>query len=132
VSKLNAPLAPGQAKPTVGSIYADIGFGGLWGGLGTRIFMIGTLTARAYGDLKLWCGLQLTDSTLLAMNSPVAALRQLQGLRRTAHHRIGRAREEVNSAFLLLAPVPPDVPFISCALDWSVLWPVTVVGHEYS
>ena len=45
VSKLNAPLAPGQAKPTVGSIYAEIGFGGLWGGLGTRIFMIGTLTA---------------------------------------------------------------------------------------
>ncbi|BGP30533.1 Cu/Pi carrier [Rhodotorula toruloides] len=45
VSKLNAPLQPGQAKPTVGSIYQQIGFGGLWGGLGTRIIMIGTLTA---------------------------------------------------------------------------------------
>ena len=29
---------------TAGSIYADIGFSGLWQGLGTRIFMIGTLT----------------------------------------------------------------------------------------
>jgi len=29
---------------TVGSIYAEIGFKGLWNGLGTRIFMIGTLT----------------------------------------------------------------------------------------
>ena len=37
VSKLNAPAKAGVAKPTIGSIYADIGFGGLWGGLGTRI-----------------------------------------------------------------------------------------------
>ncbi|GAA5891059.1 hypothetical protein JCM16303_004797, partial [Sporobolomyces ruberrimus] len=44
VSKLNAPLKPGEAKPAVGSIYSEIGFGGLWAGLGTRIFMIGTLT----------------------------------------------------------------------------------------
>ena len=29
---------------TAGSIYKDIGFAGLWKGLGTRIFMIGTLT----------------------------------------------------------------------------------------
>jgi solute carrier family 25 phosphate transporter 3 len=45
VSKLNAPLKAGEAKPTVGTIYSQIGFGGLWGGLGTRIIMIGTLTA---------------------------------------------------------------------------------------
>jgi solute carrier family 25 (mitochondrial phosphate transporter), member 3 len=45
VSKLNAPLKAGEAKPTVGSIYGQIGFAGLWGGLGTRIVMIGTLTA---------------------------------------------------------------------------------------
>ena len=50
VSKLNAPLAPGQAKPSVGSIYSEIGFAGLWGGLGTRIFMIGEY-------LKLVCRL---------------------------------------------------------------------------
>lgn len=29
---------------SAGSIYKDIGFAGLWKGLGTRIFMIGTLT----------------------------------------------------------------------------------------
>ena len=45
VPMLNALLAPGQAKPIAGSIYAEIGFGGFWGGLGTRICMIGTFTA---------------------------------------------------------------------------------------
>ena len=44
-AELNAPLKPGQAKPTVGTIYSEIGFGGLWSGLGTRILMVGTLTA---------------------------------------------------------------------------------------
>lgn len=44
-AELNAPLKPGQAKPTVGTIYSEIGFAGLWGGLGTRILMVGTLTA---------------------------------------------------------------------------------------
>lgn len=44
-AELNAPLKPGQAKPTVGTIYSEIGFSGLWGGLGTRILMVGTLTA---------------------------------------------------------------------------------------
>ncbi|XP_044734994.1 phosphate carrier protein, mitochondrial-like [Chrysoperla carnea] len=40
VSKLN------QAKgATIGDIVKKIGFAGLWGGLGTRIVMIGTLTA---------------------------------------------------------------------------------------
>jgi solute carrier family 25 phosphate transporter 3 len=45
VSKLNAVGKEGSAKPSVGSIYKEIGFGGLWAGLGTRIVMIGTLTA---------------------------------------------------------------------------------------
>ncbi|KAI5480236.1 mitochondrial phosphate carrier protein [Pseudohyphozyma bogoriensis] len=60
VSKLNAPLKEGQAKPTVGSIYKDIGFGGLWGGLATRIVMIGTLTALQwliYDSFKVQVGL---------------------------------------------------------------------------
>ncbi|KAM0745558.1 putative mitochondrial phosphate carrier protein 2 [Meredithblackwellia eburnea MCA 4105] len=60
VSKLNAPLKEGQAKPTVVSIYKDIGFGGLWGGLGTRIVMIGTLTALQwliYDSFKVYMGL---------------------------------------------------------------------------
>jgi solute carrier family 25 phosphate transporter 3 len=30
---------------TIGSVYAKIGMSGLWAGLGTRIVMIGTLTA---------------------------------------------------------------------------------------
>lgn len=45
VSKLNAYREPGEAFGAVVSrIYKDIGFGGLWNGLGVRIVMIGTLT----------------------------------------------------------------------------------------
>jgi solute carrier family 25 phosphate transporter 3 len=45
------------------AIYADIGFAGLWKGLGTRIFMIGTLTCLQwciYDSFKVWCGLATT------------------------------------------------------------------------
>jgi solute carrier family 25 phosphate transporter 3 len=45
---------------TVGSIYKDIGFNGLWNGLGTRIFMIGTLTGLQwwiYDTYKVAVGL---------------------------------------------------------------------------
>ncbi|KAA1127048.1 Cu/Pi carrier [Puccinia graminis f. sp. tritici] len=45
VLKLNAVGKEGSGKPTVSSIYKEIGFGGLWAGLGTRIVMVGTLTA---------------------------------------------------------------------------------------
>ncbi|GAA5945615.1 uncharacterized protein JCM15063_001079, partial [Sporobolomyces koalae] len=65
VSKLNAPLKAGEAKPTVGSIYSQIGFSGLWAGLGTRIFMIGTLTALQwliYDSFKVAVGLPTTGS----------------------------------------------------------------------
>jgi solute carrier family 25 phosphate transporter 3 len=44
-------------------IYGEIGFAGLWKGLGTRIFMIGTLTCLQwviYDSFKIWCGLQTT------------------------------------------------------------------------
>lgn len=45
VSKLNAYREPGEGFGTVVSrIYKDIGFRGLWNGLGMRIVMIGTLT----------------------------------------------------------------------------------------
>lgn len=54
VSKLNAVGKEGTAKPTVGTIYKEIGFGGLWAGLGTRIVMIGTLTALQ------WCVVGVT------------------------------------------------------------------------
>ena len=46
-----------------GEIYKDIGFGGLWKGLGTRIFMVGTLTCMQwviYDSFKVWCGLATT------------------------------------------------------------------------
>jgi len=47
----------------VGEIYKDIGFNGLWKGLGTRIFMVGTLTCMQwviYDSFKVWCGLATT------------------------------------------------------------------------
>ena len=45
VSKLNAYRQPGEAFGAVTArIYKDIGFTGLWNGLGVRIVMIGTLT----------------------------------------------------------------------------------------
>ncbi|MBW0496383.1 hypothetical protein O181_036098 [Austropuccinia psidii MF-1] len=65
VSKLNAVGKEGSAKPTVGSIYKEIGFGGLWAGLGTRIVMIGTLTALQwliYDYVKVVFGLPTTGS----------------------------------------------------------------------
>jgi solute carrier family 25 phosphate transporter 3 len=65
VSKLNAPDKVGVAKPTVGSIYKEIGFSGLWAGLGTRILMIGTLTALQwliYDTFKVSMGLPTTGS----------------------------------------------------------------------
>ena len=48
---------------SAGEIYADIGFNGLWKGLGTRIFMIGTLTCLQwviYDSFKVAMGLQTT------------------------------------------------------------------------
>merc|ERR1712151_721124 len=48
---------------SVGEIYSDIGFNGLWKGLGTRIFMIGTLTCLQwviYDAFKVSMGLQTT------------------------------------------------------------------------
>lgn len=44
VSKLNSIQTGGSLGSNVSKIYSDIGFKGLWRGLGTRIIMIGTLT----------------------------------------------------------------------------------------
>jgi len=44
VSKLNNMKTSGTLGENVGKIYKDIGFAGLWRGLGTRIIMVGTLT----------------------------------------------------------------------------------------
>ena len=51
----------GTLSQKVGQIYSEIGFKGLWNGLGTRIFMIGTLTGLQwwiYDTFKVACGLQ--------------------------------------------------------------------------
>jgi len=48
---------------TAGEIYNEIGFKGIWAGLGTRIFMIGTLTGLQwyiYDSFKVAAGLQST------------------------------------------------------------------------
>lgn len=44
VSKLYSVKTGGTLGENLSKIYADIGFKGLWAGLGTRIIMIGTLT----------------------------------------------------------------------------------------
>ncbi|OAV87921.1 hypothetical protein PTTG_29232 [Puccinia triticina 1-1 BBBD Race 1] len=65
VSKLNAVGKEGSSKPTVRSIYKEIGSGGLWAGLGTRIMMIGTLTALQwliYDYVKVSFGFPTTGS----------------------------------------------------------------------
>ncbi|TPX08913.1 uncharacterized protein E0L32_009617 [Thyridium curvatum] len=64
VSKLNAYREPGEAFGAVVSrIYKDIGFGGLWNGLGVRIVMIGTLTGlqwTIYDYFKVFMGFPTT------------------------------------------------------------------------
>lgn len=48
---------------SAGEIYKDVGFNGLWKGLGTRIFMVGTLTCLQwviYDSFKVACGLATT------------------------------------------------------------------------
>ncbi len=61
VSKLNNIKTEGSLSENIGKIYAEIGFKGLWRGLGTRILMIGTLTGLQwwiYDTYKTLVGLQ--------------------------------------------------------------------------
>lgn len=67
VSKLNDGKVGRKEGEALGGavsrIYKDIGFGGLWQGLGARIFMIGTLTGLQwyiYDSFKTAAGLQTT------------------------------------------------------------------------
>jgi hypothetical protein len=48
VSKLNSIKSEGSLGSNVSKIYNEIGFNGLWRGLGTRIIMIGTLTGSSF------------------------------------------------------------------------------------
>ena len=53
----------GSTLSQVKEIYGEIGFNGLWKGLGTRIFMVGTLTCLQwviYDSFKVACGLATT------------------------------------------------------------------------
>lgn len=61
VSKLNNMKTEGSLKENIGKIYGEIGFNGLWRGLGTRILMVGTLTGLQwwiYDTYKTLMGLQ--------------------------------------------------------------------------
>jgi len=63
VSKLNSIKSEGSLGSNVSKIYAQIGFAGLWRGLGTRIIMVGTLTGLQwwiYDSFKTLTGLQTT------------------------------------------------------------------------
>lgn len=64
VSKVNAERTASESMGTaVKRIYAQIGFGGLWNGLGVRIVMIGTLTGLqwlGYDSFKVAVGLPTT------------------------------------------------------------------------
>lgn len=39
----------GKGGKTAGQVFSELGFGGMWGGLGTRVLMIGTLTGEPLG-----------------------------------------------------------------------------------
>jgi len=63
VSILNKSTSNASAGTQVKEIYGRIGFNGLWKGLGTRIFMVGTLTCLQwviYDSFKVACGLATT------------------------------------------------------------------------
>lgn len=60
VSKINKLQTKGSFMQKSKIIYSDIGFAGLWGGFGPRVFMIGTLTGLQwfiYGAFKSFVGL---------------------------------------------------------------------------
>ena len=65
VSKLNQKESSGSTVTKVKEIIGEIGFKGLWRGLGTRILMVGTLTGLQwwiYDSFKTAVGLQATGT----------------------------------------------------------------------
>ena len=63
VSIINKRESSEPASVQARQIYSEIGFNGLWKGLATRIFMIGTLTGLQwwiYDSFKVACGLATT------------------------------------------------------------------------
>ena len=65
VSKLNNVKTEGGSFAAMSLIYSQIGFSGLWKGLGIRILMVGTLTGLQwwiYDSFKTAAGLQIGQS----------------------------------------------------------------------
>lgn len=63
VSILNKRSSDAPVMSQVKEIYGEIGFKGLWNGLGARIIMVGTLTGLQwwiYDSFKVACGLATT------------------------------------------------------------------------
>jgi solute carrier family 25 phosphate transporter 3 len=63
VSILNKKSSNAPVLEQVKGIYGEIGFNGLWNGLGARIIMVGTLTGLQwwiYDSFKVYCGLHTT------------------------------------------------------------------------
>lgn len=63
VSVLNKRSSDAPVGQQIKEIYGEIGFKGLWNGLGARIIMVGTLTGLQwwiYDSFKVACGLQTT------------------------------------------------------------------------
>lgn len=66
VSKLNNVKTEGDNLEKIKLIYKEIGFKGLWRGLGARFIMYGTLTGIQwwiYDSFKTLTGLQMSGST---------------------------------------------------------------------
>lgn len=75
VSILNKKSGNEPTGQKIKQIYSEIGFKGLWNGLGTRILMVGTLTGLQwwiYDTYKVMNGLATTGSTAPAAK-PAAA-----------------------------------------------------------
>jgi len=67
VSKLNSIKTGGSIGENVSRIYGEIGFKGLWRGMGARIIMVGTLTGLQwwiYDSFKTLVGLQTTGGAV--------------------------------------------------------------------
>jgi len=76
VSKIYSAQTEGSLLSNVGKIYAQIGFAGLWRGLGTRIIMIGTLTGFQwwiYDTFKTAVGLQTSGGSVAVVAHPAVA-----------------------------------------------------------
>jgi solute carrier family 25 phosphate transporter 3 len=66
VSKLNNMKSEGSNMDNMKKIYAQLGFSGLWRGLGARVIMVGTLTGLQwwiYDSFKTMVGLQTTGGS---------------------------------------------------------------------